>query len=143
MAKRTKTLGVALVTLGAFDAAMGFNSAFSASLHRQLQQHQQSHQHQHQHQHHQPQHRHQWVSAPRTVLEAKPYILGLAENQEESDARGEAPGRGAFGRAFSGLFAPGTQVSAAAALGMAYFFVLKSQTAFDVRWVPTQCSTLI
>ena len=97
MAKRTKTLGVALVTLGAFDAAMGFNSAFSASLHRQLQQHQQSHQHQHQHQHHQPQHRHQWVSAPRTVLEAKPYILGLAENQEESDARGEADFEEALG----------------------------------------------
>ena len=34
----------------------------------------------------------------------------------------------------TGLFAPGEQCSAAAALGMAYFFVLKSQTAFDVRW---------
>ena len=34
----------------------------------------------------------------------------------------------------TGLFAPGTQCSAAAALGMAYFFVLKSQTSFDVRW---------
>ena len=33
----------------------------------------------------------------------------------------------------TGLFAPGEQCSAAAALGMAYFFVLKSQTAFDVR----------
>jgi uncharacterized protein with NAD-binding domain and iron-sulfur cluster len=34
----------------------------------------------------------------------------------------------------TGLFAPGAQCSAAAALGMAYFFVLKSQTSFDVRW---------
>jgi len=34
----------------------------------------------------------------------------------------------------TGLFAPGMQVSAAAAMGMAYFFVLKSQGAFDVRW---------
>ena len=34
----------------------------------------------------------------------------------------------------TGLFAPGEQCSAAAALGMAYFFVLKGQNAFDVRW---------
>ena len=34
----------------------------------------------------------------------------------------------------TGLFAPGCECSAAAALGMAYFFVLRSQTAFDVRW---------
>lgn len=34
----------------------------------------------------------------------------------------------------TGLFAPGSQCSAAAALGMAYFFVLKSQTSFDVQW---------
>uniref|UniRef100_A0A7S4QRH2 Amine oxidase domain-containing protein n=1 Tax=Alexandrium monilatum TaxID=311494 RepID=A0A7S4QRH2_9DINO len=34
----------------------------------------------------------------------------------------------------TGLFAPGEQCSAAAALGMAYFFVLKQQNAFDVRW---------
>lgn len=34
----------------------------------------------------------------------------------------------------TGLFAPGRECSAAAALGMAYFFVLKSQTSFDVRW---------
>lgn len=34
----------------------------------------------------------------------------------------------------TGLFAPGSECSAAAALGMAYFFVLKSQEAFDVRW---------
>jgi len=34
----------------------------------------------------------------------------------------------------TGLFAPGEQCSAAAALGMAYFFVLKAQNAFDVRW---------
>jgi uncharacterized protein with NAD-binding domain and iron-sulfur cluster len=34
----------------------------------------------------------------------------------------------------TGLFAPGAQCSAAAALGMAYFFVLQSQSAFDVRW---------
>ena len=32
------------------------------------------------------------------------------------------------------LFAPGEECSAAAALGMAYFFVLKHQTSFDVRW---------
>lgn len=34
----------------------------------------------------------------------------------------------------TGLFAPGAECSAAAALGMAYFFVLSRQTAFDVRW---------
>jgi len=34
----------------------------------------------------------------------------------------------------TGLFAPGSECSAAAALGMAYFFVLKSQNSFDVRW---------
>jgi uncharacterized protein with NAD-binding domain and iron-sulfur cluster len=34
----------------------------------------------------------------------------------------------------TGLFAPGAQCSAAAALGMAYFFVLNSQNAFDVQW---------
>lgn len=34
----------------------------------------------------------------------------------------------------TGLFAPGAQCSAAAALGMAYFFVLQSQKAFDVQW---------
>jgi uncharacterized protein with NAD-binding domain and iron-sulfur cluster len=34
----------------------------------------------------------------------------------------------------TGLFAPGEQCSAAAALGMAHFFVLQSQNAFDVRW---------
>jgi len=34
----------------------------------------------------------------------------------------------------TGLFAPGAQCSAAAALGMAYFFVLQSQNAFDVQW---------
>lgn len=34
----------------------------------------------------------------------------------------------------TGLFAPGGACSAAAALGMAYFFVLKSQNSFDVRW---------
>lgn len=34
----------------------------------------------------------------------------------------------------TGLFAPGAECSAAAALGMAYFFVLQSQTAFDVQW---------
>lgn len=34
----------------------------------------------------------------------------------------------------TGLFAPGHEVSAAAALGMADFFVLRSQTSFDVRW---------
>jgi uncharacterized protein with NAD-binding domain and iron-sulfur cluster len=33
----------------------------------------------------------------------------------------------------TGLFAPGAECSAAAALGMAYFFVLKSQNSFDVR----------
>lgn len=34
----------------------------------------------------------------------------------------------------TGLFAPGRECSAAAALGMAYFFVLQSQNAFDVQW---------
>jgi uncharacterized protein with NAD-binding domain and iron-sulfur cluster len=34
----------------------------------------------------------------------------------------------------TGLFAPGAECSAAAAMGMAYFFVLQSQTAFDVQW---------
>merc|ERR1719491_25331 len=34
----------------------------------------------------------------------------------------------------TGLFAPGGECSAAAALGMAYFFVLRGQNAFDVRW---------
>ena len=34
----------------------------------------------------------------------------------------------------TGLFAPGAECSAAAALGMAYFFVLQHQTAFDVQW---------
>lgn len=34
----------------------------------------------------------------------------------------------------TGLFAPGAQCSAAAALGMAYFFVLRHQDSFDVRW---------
>ncbi len=34
----------------------------------------------------------------------------------------------------TGLFAPGSECSAAAALGMAYFFVLKTSTSFDVRW---------
>jgi uncharacterized protein with NAD-binding domain and iron-sulfur cluster len=34
----------------------------------------------------------------------------------------------------TGLFAPGAECSAAAALGMAYFFVLQSQTSFDVQW---------
>ena len=34
----------------------------------------------------------------------------------------------------TGLFAPGEECSAAAALGMAYFFVLKHQQSFDVRW---------
>ena len=34
----------------------------------------------------------------------------------------------------TGLFAPGAECSAAAALGMAYFFVLRSQNSFDVRW---------
>lgn len=34
----------------------------------------------------------------------------------------------------TGLFAPGAECSAAATLSMAYFFVLQSQTAFDVQW---------
>jgi uncharacterized protein with NAD-binding domain and iron-sulfur cluster len=34
----------------------------------------------------------------------------------------------------TGLFAPGQECSAAAALGMAYFFVMANQNAFDVRW---------
>lgn len=34
----------------------------------------------------------------------------------------------------TGLFVPGAECSAAAALGMAYFFVLQSQSSFDVQW---------
>ena len=34
----------------------------------------------------------------------------------------------------TGLFAPGAECSAAAALGMAYFFVMQSQNSFDVQW---------
>jgi uncharacterized protein with NAD-binding domain and iron-sulfur cluster len=34
----------------------------------------------------------------------------------------------------TGLFVPGAEASAAAALGMAYFFVMSNQKAFDVRW---------
>jgi uncharacterized protein with NAD-binding domain and iron-sulfur cluster len=34
----------------------------------------------------------------------------------------------------TGLFAPGAECSAAAAMGMAYFFVMAYQNAFDVRW---------
>ena len=34
----------------------------------------------------------------------------------------------------TGLFAPGAECSAAAALGMSYFFVLQNQNAFDVKW---------
>eukprot|EP00741_Cyanophora_paradoxa_P008367 tig00001302_g8094.t1 len=34
----------------------------------------------------------------------------------------------------TGLFAPGENCSAAAAIGMAYFFVLNHQNSFDVRW---------
>ena len=33
-----------------------------------------------------------------------------------------------------GLFAPGEQCSAAAALGMLYYFILAHQPDFDVRW---------
>jgi len=43
----------------------------------------------------------------------------------------------------TGLFAPGAQCSAAAALGMAYFFVLKSQNSFDVRWCRGNVGELI
>ena len=43
----------------------------------------------------------------------------------------------------TGLFAPGAQVSAAAALGMAYFFVLSNQNAFDVRWCKGNIGELI
>jgi uncharacterized protein with NAD-binding domain and iron-sulfur cluster len=43
----------------------------------------------------------------------------------------------------TGLFAPGAQCSAAAALGMAYFFVLQSQTAFDVQWCRGNIGTVI
>eukprot|EP00966_Prymnesium_polylepis_P284843 6580894-Prymnesium_polylepis.1 len=43
----------------------------------------------------------------------------------------------------TGLFAPGEQCSAAAALGMAYFFVLKHQTSFDVRWCRGNVGELI
>eukprot|EP00594_Rhizosolenia_setigera_P012002 CAMPEP_0178971920 /NCGR_PEP_ID=MMETSP0789-20121207/20637_1 /TAXON_ID=3005 /ORGANISM="Rhizosolenia setigera, Strain CCMP 1694" /LENGTH=580 /DNA_ID=CAMNT_0020659133 /DNA_START=8 /DNA_END=1750 /DNA_ORIENTATION=- len=43
----------------------------------------------------------------------------------------------------TGLFAPGEECSAAAALGMAYFFVLKSQNSFDVRWAKGNIGELI
>jgi uncharacterized protein with NAD-binding domain and iron-sulfur cluster len=43
----------------------------------------------------------------------------------------------------TGLFAPGAECSAAAALGMAYFFVLKSQNSFDVRWCRGNVGDLI
>jgi uncharacterized protein with NAD-binding domain and iron-sulfur cluster len=43
----------------------------------------------------------------------------------------------------TGLFSPSAQCSAAAALGMAYFFVLQSQTAFDARWCRGNIGELI
>jgi uncharacterized protein with NAD-binding domain and iron-sulfur cluster len=43
----------------------------------------------------------------------------------------------------TGLFAPGAECSAAAALGMAYFFVLRSQNSFDVRWCKGNIGKLI
>ncbi|KAL7518190.1 hypothetical protein ACHAWX_003040 [Stephanocyclus meneghinianus] len=43
----------------------------------------------------------------------------------------------------TGLFAPGAECSAAAALGMAYFFVLRSQNSFDVRWCRGNIGRLI
>jgi len=43
----------------------------------------------------------------------------------------------------TGLFASGAECSAAAALGMAYFFVLRSQTSFDVRWCKGNIGKLI
>jgi uncharacterized protein with NAD-binding domain and iron-sulfur cluster len=43
----------------------------------------------------------------------------------------------------TGLFAPGAECSAAAALGMAYFFVLKSQNSFDMRWCQGNVGDLI
>jgi uncharacterized protein with NAD-binding domain and iron-sulfur cluster len=43
----------------------------------------------------------------------------------------------------TGLFAPGEECSAAAALGMAYFFVLKHQNSFDVRWCKGNVGELI
>lgn len=43
----------------------------------------------------------------------------------------------------TGLFAPGAECSAAAALGMAYFFVLRSQDSFDVRWCKGNIGELI
>lgn len=43
----------------------------------------------------------------------------------------------------TGLFAPGSECSAAAALGMAYFFVLRSQNSFDVRWCKGNIGELI
>ena len=43
----------------------------------------------------------------------------------------------------TGLFAPGAECSAAAALGMAYFFVLRSQNSFDVRWCKGNIGELI
>lgn len=43
----------------------------------------------------------------------------------------------------TGLFAPGRECSAAAALGMAYFFVMQSQTAFGEYWVQPCCVCLL
>jgi uncharacterized protein with NAD-binding domain and iron-sulfur cluster len=43
----------------------------------------------------------------------------------------------------TGLFAPGAECSAAAALGMAYFFVLQSQQAFDVQWCRGNIGTVV
>jgi uncharacterized protein with NAD-binding domain and iron-sulfur cluster len=43
----------------------------------------------------------------------------------------------------TGLFAPGRECSAAAALGMAYFFVLRSQISFDVQWCRGNIGTVI
>lgn len=43
----------------------------------------------------------------------------------------------------TGLFVPGTQCSSAAALSMAYFFVLQQQNAFDVQWCKGNIGTII
>lgn len=43
----------------------------------------------------------------------------------------------------TGLFAPSSECSAAAAMGMAYFFVLQSQNAFDARWCRGNIGELI
>ena len=88
----------------------------------------------------------------RDLLTAFPLVLAFSEFDDSAEAwerydrmsfrdlcRQLGVSKRCYDEAFepmilTGLFAPGEQCSAAAALGMAYFFVLQSQTAFDVQW---------